>query len=76
MDYEYNYEAGHLPDRYYYQFVNKPYQAYDRQRKKSKGKNHDTTFFERFIFDFIQSAGSAILQQSIDELLDAFNQGK
>ena len=71
-----DYIDGNIPDRYHYQMVNKPYEAYKKQRKKAqqgKRERQEMTFAEKFLMDLAQAELYAILQKVLDDTIDQFN---
>lgn len=75
MDVEYLHDAGLMPDRYYYQLVNNPQKAYKKQTgkyKSSKVKRQDMTFIERLFVDMAEAQLYAILDTTLNHLLDDY----
>ena len=73
MNSDFFYEAGKMPDRYYFQLNKDPQRAYKTQREKKKNKRQEMTFAEKLFIDLAQAELYAILRMSLDNLIDGFN---
>lgn len=73
MNSDFFYEAGKMPDRFYFQLNKDPQRAYKKQRGKKKDKRQEMTFAEKLLIDLAQAELYAILKMSLDSLIDGFN---
>lgn len=71
-----DYVEGNIPDKFLYQMVNRPNEAYRKQRKKAqqgKRERQEMTFAEKFLMDLAQAELYAILNKVLDDTIDQIN---